>query len=133
MLRVIESVEEGTVEGVASEILGTLYRGVVGEAPLALRAYRDDDAVMLLLRFDPALLENRGAAPIEPLIEISFLAMPELVADAVRERTGRTLIPGNLSVCADRGLAVFAFSVFDEDRVDPRYTYSLDSGLRIAS
>jgi hypothetical protein len=31
----------------------------------------------------------------------------------VQRRARRTLFPGNLSVCADRGLAVFAFSALD--------------------
>jgi hypothetical protein len=33
-----------------------------------------------------------------------------MIASAVERRAGRTLYPGNLSVCAERGLAVFAFS-----------------------
>jgi hypothetical protein len=41
--------------------------------------------------------------------------MPDLIAEAVTDATGRTLMPGNLSICAERGLAVFAFSVLDND------------------
>jgi hypothetical protein len=36
-------------------------------------------------------------------------------AASITDATGRTVMPGNLSICAERGLAVFAFSVLDDD------------------
>ena len=75
-----------------------------------MRAYQDEDAILLLLRFDPAETENGSLERCSPLLDTAFLAMPGMIASAVEARTGRRLSPGNLSVCADRGLAVFAFS-----------------------
>lgn len=103
------------IDSLAGEVLGNLYTAVTGEAPRRLNAYLDDDALLLLLRFDPALLADASGEQFEPLIDISFMAMPDLIAEAVTEATGRTLMPGNLSICAERGLAVFAFSLLDDD------------------
>ena len=103
------------IDSLAGEVLGNLYTAVTGEPPRRLHAYRDDDALLLLLRFDPALLSEANGEQFEPLIDISFMAMPDLIAEAVTDATGRTLMPGNLSICAERGLAVFAFSVLDDD------------------
>ena len=103
------------IDSLAGEVLGNLYTAVTGEPPRRLHAYQDDDALLLLLRFDPALLSEANGEQFEPLIDISFMAMPDLIAEAVTDATGRTLMPGNLSICAERGLAVFAFSVLDED------------------
>src|SRR5579871_704857 len=96
------------LEAIAASVLESLYAGVVGEPPLALRAYGDEGSVLLLLRFDQGKLEDASGARFEPLIDIALMAMPELIADAVHELTGALLVPGNLSVCAERGLAVFA-------------------------
>jgi hypothetical protein len=41
--------------------------------------------------------------------------MPGMIASAVEARTGSRLAPGNLSLCSARGLAVFAFSVLEDD------------------
>src|SRR5271155_864474 len=103
------------VDSLASEALASLYTAVAGETPRALRAYREDDALLLLLRFDPALLVDASGEHFEALIDVSFMAMPELIAEAVRQGTGRTLAPGNLSICSQRGLAVFTFSVLEDD------------------
>ena len=103
------------IDSLAGEALGNLYTAVTGEPPRRLHAYHDDDALLLLLRFDPALLADASGEQFEPLIDISFMAMPDLVAEAVTEATGRTLLPGNLSICPERGLAVFAFSLLDDD------------------
>ena len=102
------------IDSLAGEVLGNLYTAVTGEPPRRLHAYQDDDALLLLLRFDPSLLSEANGEQFEPLIDISFMAMPDLIAEAVTDATGRTLMPGNLSICAERGLAVFAFSVLDE-------------------
>ena len=39
-------------------MLETLYAGVVGRSPTALRAYADEDSVLLLLRFDHSRRED---------------------------------------------------------------------------
>jgi len=128
------------IDGVAVEVLEELYAALAGETPRAVRAYRDSDALVLLLRFDAALLRNRGEYEIEPLIDISFMAMLEMVAEIVAERTGRPVAPGNLSVCADSGLAAFGFTLPDErlETVTRPLMYrhvwsdSFDGGLRLA-
>jgi hypothetical protein len=81
-----------------------------------------------------------------PFLDTAFAAMPGMIASAVEARTGQCLAPGNLSVCAERGLAVFAFSSLeepaeiesDEDlfRIDARVQTLVSSGaspLRLAS
>jgi hypothetical protein len=121
------------IDAVAASVLETLYAGVFGQSPLALRAYGDEGSVLLLLRFKESRLDDTSPTRVAPLIDISFMAMPELIAESVHELTGRTLVPGNLSVCAERGLAVFAFAVLDEARVDDRdELFALGSGLRLA-
>jgi hypothetical protein len=98
----------------ASEVLRDLYRAVCGTEVLAVRAYQDEDAILLLVRFDPTDVEGDGTDRFTPVLDTAFLAMPGMIASAVEARTGRRLAAGNLSVCADRGLAVFAFSALDE-------------------
>lgn len=103
----------------ATEVLRDLYVAVAGREPAAVRSYRDEDALLLLLRFendeqgdDDA--QNEENEQVSPFLDTAFLAMPGMVASAVEARTGQRLAPGNLSVCADRGLAVFAFSALEE-------------------
>jgi hypothetical protein len=98
----------------ATEVLRDLYQAVAGHEPAAVRSYRDEDAILLLLRFEPSELADEEADDIAPFLDTAFLAMPGMVASAVEARTGQRLSPGNLSVCADRGLAVFAFSALEE-------------------
>ena len=99
-----------TAGDLAAAVVTDLYRAVTGHAPRALRAYQDDDALLLLLRFDPDELYVDPRDGVEPLLQTAFMAMPGMVATAVRARSGAQLVPGNLSVCAERGLAVFAFT-----------------------
>jgi hypothetical protein len=125
------------LDSLATSVLANLYTAVTGEAPRALRAYYDDDTMLLLLRFNPALLADPSGEHFEPLIDISFMAMPEMIAEAVREGTGRTLVPGNLSICAQRGLAVLAFSVLEDDDDGDSDPFTIpdsrsDGGLRRA-
>jgi hypothetical protein len=47
-----------------------------------LRAHREDDGLLLLLRFHPDLMKDAGGASSEPLIDPSFMVLPELVAEA---------------------------------------------------
>jgi hypothetical protein len=110
MLQMIEPCLEESVDELASQALGSLYTEVWGEEPLAIRAHRDDDGLLLLLRFDPELMEGAGSTSFEASVDRSFMALPKLVAEAVRMRTAQTLVPRNLNVSAERGLAVFAFS-----------------------
>lgn len=106
---------EATALGeLAREVLIDLYRALSGHTPKAVRVYGEDDALLLLLRFDPRELTGASEISFEPLIDTTFIALPSMIASAVQRRTGRTLYPGNLSVCADRGLAVFAFSALGE-------------------
>lgn len=98
----------------ATEVLRDLYQAVAGHEPAAVRSYRDEDAILLLLRFEPSELADVEDRDVAPFLDTAFLAMPGMVASAVEARTGQQLIPGNLSVCADRGLAVFAFSALEE-------------------
>jgi hypothetical protein len=98
----------------ASEVLKDLYRAVCGREVLAVRAYQDEDAILLLVRFDPNEVESDGSERFAPALDTALLAMPGMIASAVEARTGRRLAAGNLSVCAERGLAVFAFSALDE-------------------
>jgi len=122
------------IDAVAASVLKTLYAGIVGRSPVALRAYGDEGSVLLLLRFDQSLLEDTSGTRFEPLIDISLMAMPELIADSVHELTGRTLVPGNLSVCAERGLAVFAFAVVDDVLAGGADDlFAAGSGLRLAT
>jgi hypothetical protein len=104
------------VDLLACEVLADLYRAYCGAAALAVRAYRDDDALLLLLRFDPeAPSEGRDGSDHEVPTAVALRAMPGMVASAVEARTGVRLAPGNLSMCSARGLAVFAFSVLGDD------------------
>ena len=75
-------------------------------------------ALLILLRFDPAQMTDVAADGSEQLLEGAFVAMPGMIASALETRTGMRLAPGNLSVCADRGLAVFAFGTSDETHED---------------
>lgn len=133
MLQTIEMHTDQAVEAVALDILDTVFVRVTGVAPRALRAYGDGDALLLLLRFDPALLERPSMSTVEPLVDIAFMALPTLIADAVRERTGRGFLPGNLTVCAERGLAVFGFTVLDEQSAAAGRPLCIGGGLRLAS
>ena len=109
MLQMTDRCLNESVDEIASQALGSLYTEVWGEEPLALRAHRDDGGLLLLLRFDPELMERAGGTSFEPVLDRSFMALPELVAEAVRTRTAETLVPRNVNVSEERGLAVFAF------------------------
>ncbi len=95
---------------IAATIAADLFRAVAGRAPLAIRTYQDDDALLLLLRFDPDEMRVDPDDGVEPLLQTALVAMPGMVATAVAARSGAQLVPGNLSVCPERGLAVFAFT-----------------------
>ena len=84
-----------------------------------MRAYRDEEALLLLLRFEPEAAEDCGTGDADPLVAVAMHAMPGMIASAVEARTGVRLDPGNLSLCSARGLAVFAFTVLDDDIEEP--------------
>jgi len=120
------------VDLLACEVLADLYRAYCGAAPVAVRAYRDDDALLLLLRFDPEAPSEHGSVGDRRLpTAVALQAMPGMVASAVEARTGVRLAPGNLSMCSARGLAVFAFSALGDDceaRIDDD-PFRLDAAL----
>ena len=99
----------------ASEVLTELYTVVCGHRPTAVRAYHEDDALLLMLRFDAEAIGAGPADAPDALLDSAFAAMPGMIASAIEARTGRWLLPGSLSVCVERGLAVFAFSAMDDD------------------
>jgi hypothetical protein len=120
----------------ASEVLKDLYRALSGGEPAAVRSYRDEDAILLLLRFDPTELETSPDDGFAPFLDTAFLAMPGMVSSAVEARTGLRLAAGNLSVCPERGLAVFAFSALEEpaERQSDDDLFRIDAGkLTVAS
>jgi hypothetical protein len=130
------------IGSLAGEALENLYTAVAREPPRALRVYHEDDALLLLLRFGPPLRSDAAAEHCEAPIDTSFMAMPDMVAEVLRQAAGFTLVPGSVSICAERGLAVFAFSVLGEDdgldgedpiAGDPFWSNSFDGGLVLAT
>jgi hypothetical protein len=120
------------VGNLAGEVLTDLYKAVCGHQPEAVRVYQQDDALLLLLRFEPdAIGSGDPSARSESMLDTAFLAMTAMIASAVEARSGRQVFPGNLSLCAERGLAVFAFSVIDEDVIERtgEDLFRLDSGF----
>jgi hypothetical protein len=105
--------------GLAGEVLTDLYYALSGHSPRSVRVYGEADALLLLLRFDPAELAGSSESRFEPLTDTTFIALPSMIASAVQRRAGARLYPGNLSVCADRGLAVFAFSALALEAAGP--------------
>src|ERR1700690_3497997 len=100
-----QTAEDAALGELAREVLIDLYRALSGQTPKSVRVYGEADALLLLLRFDPEELRGVDGMSFEPLIDTTFIALPSMIASAVARRAGRTLYPGNLSVCADRGLA----------------------------
>lgn len=113
------SLSTDAVDLLACEVLADLYRAYCGTPPLAVRAYRDEEALLLLLRFDPDTIDDGASGEGDPLVAVALHAMPGMVASGVEARTGARLAPGNLSLCSARGLAVFAFSALDDDIEQP--------------
>jgi len=141
------SLSTEAVDLLACEVLADLYRAYCGTRPLAVRSYRDEEALLLLLRFEPDSFDDddddAAAAAAGPgsLVGTALRAMPGMIASAVEARTGARLAPGNVSLCSTRGLAVFAFTALDDDdeqRVggDPFATdaiFAARPALRLAS
>jgi hypothetical protein len=113
MLRVVDTLRgSDDVGAIAVELLDVLFRDVTGSQPTAVRAFRDGDALLLLLRF-------RADRPRDPPVDAALMALGQLVGDAVRIRTGRVLEAGAVSLSAARGLAVFAFDTCPRPGADP--------------
>jgi hypothetical protein len=124
---------EEPVDAVAASALATLYAAVTGQQPRALRAYHEHDTLLMLLRFDRTQLDGVSDWRNEPLLDSSLMAIPELVAEAVHGRTGHVLVPGNLSISAERGLAVFAFTIGEDERGRGDELFAAGSGLRLGA
>jgi hypothetical protein len=107
---------DDAVDAAAVDVLSALVEAVTGAPPRTLRAYRADDALLLLVRYEEAATD--------PPVEIALMALPALVAEAVANRTGRVLVSGGVSLCAPKELAVLTFSVIDDA--------PCDLGLRLA-
>jgi hypothetical protein len=114
----------------AQEVLIDLYHALSGHAPKAVRVYGDGDALLLLLRFDPAELSGSDQTFNEPPLEATFAALPDIIASAVERRQGQALLAGDLSVCAERGLAVFAFRAVADGPAVRRGKSDLFASLR---
>jgi hypothetical protein len=121
---------EGAPGELAREVLINLYSALSGHAPKAVRVYGEGDAMLLLLRFDPAELWRSDQISDEPLAQATFGALPDMIASAVERRQGRVLLAGDLSVCAERGLAVFAFRVVGDAPAVRRNKSELFASLR---
>ena len=114
MLRLVETERSSdAVDAVAVEVLRVLFEAVTGTPPRRLRAYRDDDALLLALRYEP----TRPLAT-DPPVEVVLMALAQLVAEAVAKRTRQTLASAGVSVAEPKGLAVLAFSVAEDSRAD---------------
>jgi hypothetical protein len=107
-----QSQEAAALGTLAREVLIDLYRALSGHTPKAVRVYGEDDALLLLLRFDPNHLTDTGE-PGSPLSEAALMAMPDMLASAVRAHTNKRhrLIPGSLTISSDRSFVSLGFSV----------------------
>jgi hypothetical protein len=112
MLQTLDSPRVGRPAAAAADALASLYAGIAGVPPVSVRAYQDDDAILVLMRFDPASAPTPNSE-FDPPIEVSLLALPDLIAEAVLAETGRELLPGSLSVSVERGFAVLAFRLHE--------------------
>lgn len=96
----------------AAELMAQLYAVAAGGRPLVARAYHDEDALLLLLRFEPSHLTD-SRRPGSPLSEAALMALPDMIASALYARTGyrHRLIPGSLTISSDHSVVSLGFSV----------------------
>jgi hypothetical protein len=96
----------------ASEVMAQLYAVAAGGRPRVARAYHEEDALLLLLRFDPAHLSDSRRLG-SPLSEAALMALPDMIASAVCAQTGyrHRLIPGSLTISSDHSVVSLGFSV----------------------
>ena len=85
---------EDAVDAAALDALRALFEALTGAPPRTLRAYRDDDALLLLLRYEDSCDRPAGRDRAD--------GTPALVAEAVAQRTGRHLVSGGVSLCAPK-------------------------------
>jgi hypothetical protein len=110
------SAEMEEVGALAAELMAALYAVAAGGPPRAVRHYHEDDALLLLLRFDPQHLADSIDAG-SPLSEAALMALPDLVASAVRTRSEHRhrLVAGSLTISSDRSFVSLGFSVLFDD------------------
>jgi hypothetical protein len=114
----------------AREVLIDLYHALCGHYPKAVRVYGEGDALLLLLRFDPDELAVRVQSFSEAPADATFAALPDMIASAVARRHGQALEPGDLRICTERGLAVFAFRALEDEPAGRRDGSELFASLR---
>lgn len=131
-LRVVEAPESEMewVGSLAVAAMSNLYSIAAGGPPQVARAYHEDDALLLLLRFDPDHLSDSNE-PGSLLGEAALMALPDMIASAVRAETGRRhrLIPGSLTISGARGVVSLGFSVVlaQEENDDPLSEHEHDT------
>ena len=125
-----DQTSDGTLADLAREVLMDLYHALCGHYPKAVRVYGEGEALLLLLRFDPAELWGSERISSETLAEATFAALPDMIVSAVERRRGQALEPGELSVCTQRGLAVFAFRAPEDGAAASRAKSELFAALR---
>lgn len=105
------------VGALAAELMAQLYAVAAGGPPRAVRHYHEDDALLLLLRFDPQHLSDTDKAG-SPLSEAALMALPDMIASAVRTRSEHRhqLNPGSLTISSDRSFVSLGFSVVLESQ-----------------
>jgi hypothetical protein len=106
------SSEMEAVGSLAAELMAQLYAVAAGGRPLVARAYHEEDALLLLLRFDPAHLSG-SQQPGSPLSEAALMALPDMIASALHAQSGyrHRLIPGSLTISSNHGVVSLGFSV----------------------
>jgi hypothetical protein len=100
------------VGALAAELMAQLYAVAAGGRPRVARAYHEDDALLLLLRFEPAHLSESKQLG-SPLSEAALMALPDMIASAVHAQSGyrHRLIPGSLTISSDHSVVSLGFSV----------------------
>lgn len=92
-----------TLAEVAKAALEEVHAALYGRPPAAVRAWRDGDAILLVLRL--ALEADAHSPHAGPPLG----AIAEMISTAVYQRTGEMLSGTGQSTDPDRGLAVLAF------------------------
>ncbi len=110
VLRLIDTAPgSSAVDAVAVDVLAGLFEGTTGAPPRSLRAYRDGDVLLLVLRF----------AADEPPVEAALIALAQLVCEGVARRTRASLAALSVSLSAERCLAVLAFGAPQAPAAEP--------------
>jgi hypothetical protein len=117
------------VGSLAAELMAQLYAVAAGGRPLVARAYHEDDALLLLLRFEPSHL-SESTEPGSPLSEAALMALPDMIASAVHAQSGyrHRLIPGSLTISSDHSVISLGFSVVLAGEEDEPSVTSIGGG-----